>query len=81
MKKVTVYSTPTCHYCGIAKKFFTDNKIKFEVVDVSKNPEKQKELREMAGSMTVPVITVGDRVFVGFSPEAQTSISKELGIE
>jgi len=27
MKNVTIYSTPTCHYCHMAKDFFKDNKI------------------------------------------------------
>lgn len=80
MKKVTVYSTPTCHYCEVAKTFLNDNKIKFVPFDVSKDIDKRKEMMDKSGQMGVPVITVGTKVFVGFSDETKDSISKELGL-
>ena len=80
MKKVTVYSTPTCHYCEVAKTFFNEGKIKFTSIDVSKDTEKRKEMMDKSGQMGVPVIVVGNKTFVGFSEEIKDSISKELGL-
>ena len=34
MAKVTIYSTPTCVYCKMAKEFFTKNNVAFEEHDV-----------------------------------------------
>jgi len=33
-KKVKIYSTPTCPFCMMAKKFLKENNIDFEDIDV-----------------------------------------------
>ncbi|MDQ5968988.1 MAG: glutaredoxin 3 [Patescibacteria group bacterium] len=66
MKKVTIYSTPTCHYCNLAKDYFNDNQVKYEAFDVASDLEKRKEMMEKSGQLGVPVITIGDEVVVGF---------------
>ena len=66
MKKVTIYSTPTCHYCSMAKEYFDANKIKYESFDVASNMEKRKEMMEKSGQLGVPVIIIDDQVVVGF---------------
>ena len=77
MTKVIMYSTPTCHYCNEAKKFFDENKIKYTVYNVASDLEKRAEMVSKSGRSSVPVITIGDAVFVGFSKDL---LSKELGI-
>ena len=66
MKKVTIYSTPTCHYCGLAKEYFDEHKIKYESFDVASNMEKRREMMEKSGQLGVPVILVDKEVVVGF---------------
>jgi glutaredoxin 3 len=66
-KQVTIYSTPTCHFCHAAKDFFTANNVAFTDVNVATDLDKRKEMIEMSGQMGVPVITVGDDVIVGFN--------------
>lgn len=65
-KAVTIYSTPTCHFCHAAKEFMTENKVEFTDIDVSTDAEKRQEMIEMTGQMGVPVIRIGDDVIVGF---------------
>ncbi|OHA47387.1 MAG: NrdH-redoxin [Candidatus Taylorbacteria bacterium RIFOXYD2_FULL_36_9] len=77
MKKVTIYSTPTCHYCHIAKDFLTAKGIKYEEFNVGADLEKRKEMVEKSGQMGVPVIDIGGDIVVGFDEE---QISKLLGI-
>lgn len=67
MKKVTMYSTPSCHYCNMAKDYFTQNSIPFEVFDVASNMEKRKEMVEKTGQLGVPVIVIGEEIIVGFN--------------
>lgn len=67
MKKVTIYSTPTCHYCNMAKDYFNENGVKYEAFDVSVNLEKRKEMMEKSGQLGVPVILVDNEVIVGFN--------------
>lgn len=65
-KNVTIYSTPTCHFCHAAKDFFTANNVAFQDFNVATDLEKRKEMVDMTGQMGVPVIRIGDDVIVGF---------------
>jgi len=58
MKNVTIYSTPTCHFCHAAKEFFKENSIEFTDYDVSSDAEKRAEMVQKSGQMGVPVIFV-----------------------
>ncbi len=77
MKKVTIYSTPTCHYCNMAKDFFKANKIIYTELNVATDLEKRKEMIEKSGQMGVPVIDIGGEIMVGFD---QSALSKALGM-
>jgi len=68
-KQVTIYSTPTCHFCHMAKEFFTQNKVQFTDHNVATDLPKRKEMIEKSGQMGVPVITIGDKLVVGFDEE------------
>lgn len=65
-KQVTIYSTPTCHFCHAAKAFFDDNKITYTDNNVMEDTVKRQEMIDMTGQMGVPVIRIGDDVVVGF---------------
>lgn len=77
MKKVTIYSTPNCTYCNMAKDFFNANNISFESVDVAIDPVRRQEMVELSGQMGVPVILVDDQIVVGFNKPLLSSL---LGI-
>lgn len=68
-KTVTIYSTPTCHFCHLAKEFFTENNVVFTDNDVATDLEKRKEMVEMTGQMGVPVIKIDDDIIVGFDED------------
>lgn len=63
---VTMYSTPTCHFCHAAKEFFKENNIQYDDYNVAEDTEKRKEMITLTGQMGVPVIKIGDDVVVGF---------------
>lgn len=66
VKKVTIYSTPWCVYCKMAKKYFTDNKIEYTEHDVAKDTVARDEMVKKTGQMGVPVIDVDGELTVGF---------------
>ena len=66
---VTIYSTPTCHFCHAAKEFFDANKIAYTDYNVASDIEKRKEMVQKSGQMGVPVILVGDQLIVGYDEE------------
>jgi len=78
MSKITVYSTPTCHFCHMAKDFFTSKGIVYEDFDVSINLDKRKEMMDKSGQMGVPVIMIDDKLVVGFN---KPQIVELLGIK
>jgi len=68
-KQVTIYSTPSCHFCKAAKEFFGANNIQYTEYNVAGDLEKRKEMIEKSGQMGVPVITVGSDLVVGFDED------------
>lgn len=68
-KEVTIYSTPTCHFCHMAKDFFDANKVKYTDHNVATDIEKRKEMVEKSGQMGVPVIVIGDELTIGFDED------------
>lgn len=69
MKKVTIYSTPTCPYCVYAKNYFSERGVAFEDIDVSRDREKAVEMVEKSGQMGVPVVDIDGQVVLGFRPD------------
>jgi glutaredoxin 3 len=63
---VTVYSTPTCSWCQIAKEHLKTNSISFEDVDVATDMTRAKEMVEKSGQYGVPVIDIDGEIVVGF---------------
>ncbi len=74
MAKVTIYSTPTCGYCNMAKDFFKENDIEFEEFNVAEDEEKRNEMIQKSGQMGVPVIYVDDEMSVGFDKARLTEL-------
>jgi glutaredoxin-like YruB-family protein len=77
MAKVTIYSTPSCTYCHLAKQFFTENDVEYTEIDVAADAEKRTEMIEKTGQMGVPVIEVDDQVVVGFD---EAKVREMLGM-
>jgi len=65
-KPVTIYTTPTCHFCHMAKEFFAEHGIAYTEHDVASDIERRRELIEKSGQLGVPVILVGNDLVVGF---------------
>ena len=78
MKKVEIYSTATCHFCHMAKDFFSANNIPFTDYNVGTDMDKRKEMVAKSGQLGVPVIVIDDKeVLVGFD---QQKVVDKLGI-
>ena len=77
MKNVTIYSTPSCHYCKLAKEFLTAKNIAYTEHNVAAAAQKRTEMIEKTGQMGVPVIEVGDELMVGYD---EGQLSSLLGI-
>lgn len=76
-KTVTIYSTPTCHFCQMAKEFLKNKGIAYVEHDVAQDLEKRQEMIQKSGQMGVPVIFVGNEMIIGFDQER---LASTLGI-
>lgn len=76
MPAVTVYTTPTCVWCGKAKEFLKENSIPFKEVDVAANQNAAEFMIEKSGQMGVPVIQIDDKFIVGYDKNAMKKALK-----
>ncbi len=58
LKNITIYTTNTCAYCVMVKKWLKSKKLAYEEVNLDENPERAKEALEISGQMAVPVTVV-----------------------
>ncbi len=57
-KNITIFTTNTCAYCGMVKKWLSAKGMNYEEVNLDEQPDRQKEAFEMSGSLTVPVTVI-----------------------
>ncbi len=73
MHNVTIYSTPTCHFCHMAKEFFKTNNIAYTDKNAASDMEARKESIAKSGQMGVPVIDIDRQIIIGFDePKLKT---------
>ncbi len=69
MKKVKVYTTPTCPYCQALKEWLGENNYQYENYDVSVDEKARDKMIEISGQMGVPVIDIEGEIVIGFDKE------------
>ncbi|MEK6973208.1 MAG: glutaredoxin family protein [archaeon] len=67
MAKVLVYSTPTCPFCELVKKFLKENNVKYTEINVAKDKEKIKEMITKSGQTSLPVVDINGKIILGFN--------------
>lgn len=74
---VTIYTTPSCGYCNLAKDWFRQNKIAFTEYNVAADMNKADEMVKKSGQMGVPVIDVQGQIIVGFNqPQVERALKR-----
>lgn len=63
---VVLYSVPQCSSCDAARAHLEKRGIPFSEKNVDANRTAQDELRKRSGGLSVPTITVGDKVMKGY---------------
>lgn len=77
MKSVKIYTTPSCHFCHLAKEYFKERNVSYEEFDVASNDQARDEMMKKSGQMGVPVIDVEGEIVIGFN---QPKLASLLGI-
>ena len=72
---VTIYSTPTCIYCKMAKEFFKEHNVAYTEHNVAEDDAMREEMIQKSGQMGVPVIDIDGKILVGFNqPEVEAAL-------
>ena len=58
VKNITIFTTNTCAYCVMVKKYLAAKGLGYEEVNLDQNPERQAEALQISGALTVPVTVV-----------------------
>ncbi|MFZ6015947.1 MAG: glutaredoxin family protein [Patescibacteria group bacterium] len=73
---ITIYTTPTCPYCKLAKDYFKEQGVTFNEIDVAADPAAANDMVKKSGQMGVPVIEIGSEIVVGWNQSAIEEILK-----
>lgn len=57
-KNITIFTTNTCAYCVMVKKWLGAKGYSYEEVNLDENPERQMEAMQVSGQLAVPVTIV-----------------------
>lgn len=76
-REVKIYTTPTCPYCKIAKKFLDDNGVKYQEFNIAEDKAAREEMKTKCNSLAVPTICFDNEVMVGFN---EAELRKRLGL-
>lgn len=71
-KDITIFTTNTCGYCVMVKKWLGSKGHTYHEVNLDENPDRQAEALALSGALTVPVTVVtkeddSQEVIVGFN--------------
>lgn len=58
VKNITIFTTNTCAYCVMVKKYLDVKNHTYEVVNLDEQPHRQAEALALSGALTVPVTVV-----------------------
>ena len=68
MKKILIYTGPSCNFCDVAKRFLERNKLKFSEIDVSSGANIRDDMiKKTNGQRTIPQIFFGDHHVGGYT--------------
>ncbi|MCD5408671.1 glutaredoxin family protein [Candidatus Bipolaricaulota bacterium] len=67
--EVIVYTTPTCPWCQVVKRYLEERNIPYREVDVSTDMEAAMEIIRKSGQQGVPVVEIDGEIVVGFDRE------------
>jgi glutaredoxin 3 len=58
VKNITIFTTNTCAYCQMVKRYLGAKGMDYEEVNLDDHPQRQAEAMQLSGTMTVPVTVV-----------------------
>ena len=74
---VSIYTTPSCSYCSLAKSYLSQQGISYSEYNVASDTRRAEEMVKKSGQMGVPVLDINGRIIVGFNkPEIERALHR-----
>ena len=66
MSLIKIYTTNWCSYCKMAKRYFDEQEMSYEEINIEEEGISREELQKVTGGMSVPQIVIDDEVIGGY---------------
>jgi|TARA_B100001105_G_scaffold69391_1_gene54474 glutaredoxin-like YruB-family protein len=66
MSLIKIYTTNWCPYCKMAKRYFDEQEMSYEEINIEEKGMSREELQKVTGGMSVPQIVIDDEVIGGY---------------
>ncbi len=66
VKRITVYTTPTCSWCNTLKKYFDQHQVHYREINVAADTAAAEAMVKKSGQQGVPQTEINGQMIVGF---------------
>ena len=66
MSLIKIYTTNWCPYCKMAKRYFDEQEMSYEEINIEEKGMSREELQKVTGGMSVPQIVIDEEVIGGY---------------
>ncbi|RME32585.1 MAG: glutaredoxin family protein [Gammaproteobacteria bacterium] len=76
---ITLYAVPDCEACDLVRQYLRERNLPFTERDASSDVAVQTDLKALAGTLTVPVLSVDDKVIKGYNSQLLDVTLSQIG--
>ena len=80
MSLIKIYTTNWCSYCVMAKRYFDEQEMSYEEINIEEEGMSREELQKVTGGMSVPQIVIDDEVIGGYDNLMAMASAGELPV-
>ena len=66
MSLIKIYTTNWCSFCVMAKRYFDEQEMSYEEINIEEKGMSREELQKVTGGMSVPQVVIDDEVIGGY---------------
>ena len=78
--RVTLYTAPDCNHCRRARRYLTQQGIRFGEFDVARNQRAWKEFQRWGGR-SLPLLLIGETPLFGFDQQRTAKTLRGAGFD
>ena len=80
MSLIKIYTTNWCSFCVMAKRYFDEQEMSYEEINIEEEGMSREELQKVTGGMSVPQIIIDDEVIGGYDNLMEMASAGELPV-